>query len=134
MDRTHSPWCQVLDEAKDIMSNHPVDVARKKLRVGHYVAMLEDFGVPSSEYSEERGGKTVRLKAKALVVFFWSRRDLVTRYHTFEEPAEDSEDSSGSTDSFYTEEDDDDYNSFDSDEWVPDSLVDRARCSKRKRE
>ena len=116
------------------MSHHPVDVVRKKLRVSHYVAMLEDFGVPSSDYSEERGGKTVRLKAKPLAAFFWSLRDVVTRYHTFEEPAEDSEDSSDSTDSFYTDEDDDDYNSFDSNEWDPDSLVDHTRCSKRKRE
>ena len=127
------------------MANHPVDGTRTKLRVRHYVAVLEDFDVPFSEYSEERGDKIVRLKAKTLSVFFWSRRDVVDAYHTYEDPVEDpvvedpvvednTEDSFSSTDSFFTEEEDDDDSGFDSDEWDPDALLNRMNPQKRSRE
>ena len=135
-------YTQVLDTAKAIMSQYSLDVARKKLRVNHYVAMLEDFGIPSKDYSEERGGKVVRLKAKALAELFWSLDDVVHAFHTYKAPTEDegsdsdtdtdTSDSHSDTDSFYEEEEDSDM-SVDSDEWTPDSLVERGRSVKRRR-
>lgn len=77
-------FTQVVDEAKYILAQHRVDEAKKKLRVHHYVALLRDFGVPEAEFSEVRGGKTVRIKAKQLSAFFWSRDDVCARYHTHE--------------------------------------------------
>ena len=42
---------------------------------------MEDFGIPSSNYSEQQRGKIVRLKAKALSAFFWFIGDVVKRYN-----------------------------------------------------
>ena len=81
------------------------------MRVHHYVSLLGDFGVPEAEFSEERGGKTVRIKAKDLTVFFWSRIDVVGRYHTYKY---------GDSESSFEEVDESDFDDdMDSDSWEP---------------
>ena len=114
---------QVVDEAKSILSQNTTATAKKKMRVSHYVALLKDFGVPKAEYSEERSGKTVQFKQKQLVEFFWSRDDVVERYCTYED---------GDSGSSFEEVSESDYNdSFDSDDWSPNSLTAIAAARKR---
>ena len=115
----------MLDAAKLILSQNPIDAVKKKLRVNHYVSLLTDFGIPEAEFSEERGGKTLRLKSKDLTAFFWSRMDVVNRYHTYED--------GDSSSSFEEVSDDDDSDSCD---WIPGSVADvgeRSLRGKRKR-
>ena len=121
----HSVMSQVVDEAKSIMEQNDIPAAKKKMRVRHYEALLIDFGVSKSLYSEERGGKTVRFKQKEFVEFFWSRDDVVDRYHTYEEG--DSETSFEDA----SESDIDD--SFDSDDWTLDNLNSVVAARKRRR-
>ena len=79
--------------------------AKKKMRVGHYEALLLDFGVNKSEFSEECGGKVVRLKAKDLCAYFWSRADVVEQCHVYQDG--DSSDSYDEVDTSSSEDDDD---------------------------
>ena len=84
---------QIVDEAKDILRTNTEVKSRKKLKVKHYDALLLDFGVDKKEFSEERGGKILRLNAKDLANYFWSREDVVTKYHVYEDGnSEDSYD------------------------------------------
>ena len=68
-----------------MLETNSVDKAKKKLKVSHYEGLLLDFGVDKEEFSEERGGKRVRIKAKALANYFWSRDDIVNKYHVYKE-------------------------------------------------
>ena len=54
------------------------------MKVSHYEALLLDFGVDKQLFSSEtRNGKVLRLKAKDLADYFWSRADVVERYHNY---------------------------------------------------
>ena len=70
---------------------------------------MTDFGIPETEFSEEMGGKTLRLKSKDLSAFFWSRMDVVNRYHTYED---------GDSSSSFEEVDISDNDDNDSYDWI----------------
>ena len=114
----------MIDAAKFILARNTVEACKKKLRVAHYESLLRDFGVPSKEFSEERGGKTLRLKAKDLAAFFWSRADVVDRYHVYED---------GDSSSSFEDADDSVDDDTDSYEWIPDSVTSVGQRGKRRR-
>ena len=88
---------------------------------------MTDFDIPEVEFSEERGGKTLRLKSKDLSAFFWCRMDVVNRYHTYED---------GDSSSSFEEVDISDNDDSDSYDWILGSVTDggeRSLRGKRKR-
>ena len=72
------------------------------MKVSHYEALLLDFGVDKQLFSETRNGKVLRLKAKDLADYFWSRADVVERYHNYQDG-----DSESSYDEVQTSSDED---------------------------